>query len=340
VVVTLGLVARCDNGGLGTMTWEAWRHLQPARTLVVRSTGPACGSPHPVRYLDGPGEVRLTGARVTPADARWLCDGSTVVYSAETWYGAAIPSAARGRPRTVLHVMPEYWSPDVRADLLLAPTGWEPPPRSVHLPVPVATDRFTTRHVDEVRTIYHIGSPAQDRNGTDLLLAALPLLRHPVRVLIRQAGRGRTAPLSEQIGLASVEWLPHHDGPYWEAWPAATDALVLPRRFAGLSLPMQEAAAQGLPVITLDRGPENTWLPPSALVPARPVGRVVTWRRRSVELWDAVPADLAARVDALTTTPTLAAELSTASKLWAEQIAWSRWVDAYQDVVARPVVGT
>ena len=331
--MTLGLVARCDNGGLGSMTWEAWRHLQPARTLVVRSTGPACGSPHPVRYLDGPGEVRLTGARPTPADARWLCDGATVVYSAETWYGPAIPTAARRRVRTVLHAMPEYWAPDVQADLLLAPTDWEPPPSSRQLPVPVATDRFTPRCVDRVRTIYHISSPAQDRNGTALLLAALRHLPHPVRVLIRQAGRGRTAPRSERIGHATVEWLPHHDGPYWEAWPAEVDALVMPRRFAGLSLPMQEAAAQGLPIITLDRAPENAWLPPAALVPARPVGRVVTWRRRSVELWDAAPADLAARIDALTAMPALAAELSTASKLWAEQLAWPRWVDTYREVL-------
>ena len=331
--MTFGMVARCDNGGLGSLTWEAWRHLQPARTLVVRSTGPACGSPHPDRYLDGPGQVRLTGARPSPADARWLCTDTTAIYSAETWYGPAVPVAARQRARTFLHVMPEYWDPAVRADQLLAPTTWEPPPGSRQLPVPVATDRFTVRQVDEVRAIYHVASPAQDRNGTQLLLAALPHVRHPVRVLIRQPGRGHDSKTHAHIGPAAVEWLAHHDGPYWAAWPADADALVMPRRFAGLSLPMQEAAAQGLPIITLDRHPEASWLPAAARVPARPVGRVTTWRRRQVDLWDADPLALAARIDELTTSPTLAADLSAASRAWAETLAWPAWFDSYREVL-------
>lgn len=330
--MTLGLVARCDNGGLATMCWEAWRHLQPARTLIVRSTGPACGSPHPDRYT-GPGEVRLTGPHPSPADASWLCDGATAIYTAETWYGTAIPAVARRRARTFLHAMPEYWSPNVRAGQLLAPTTWEPPPGSQHLPVPVATDRFTARHVDQVQTIYHIVSPAQDRNGTKLLLAALPLLEHPVRVLIRHAGRGPGEPGAEIIGRASVEWLPHDDGPYWDAWPADADALVMPRRFAGLSLPMQEAAAQGLPILTLDREPEAGWLPAEARVAARVAGRVTTWRGRHVDYWDADPQDLADRIDVLTTSPDMAAELSAASRAWAGELAWSCWVDTYREVL-------
>lgn len=331
--MTLALIVRCDNGGLGSMTWEAWRHLEPARTLVVRSTGPACGSPHPDRYLDGPGEVRLTGPRPSPADARWLCTDTTTVYTAETWYGPAVPAAARRRARTFLHAMPEYWSSDVRADQLLAPTTWEPPPGSHLLPVPVAIDRFTARHVDEVRIIYHVSSPTQDRNGTQLLLASLRHLHHPVRVLIRQPGRGPGQPRTETIGEASVEWLPHHDGPYWEAWPADADALVMPRRFAGLSLPLQEAAAQGLPIITLDRKPEASWLPSTARVPTAVAGRVVTWRHRTVDYWDAAPEALAERIDELTTSHALAAELSAASRAWADQIAWSNWVDTYREVL-------
>jgi hypothetical protein len=326
--MTLGMIARCDNGGLGTLTWEAWRHLQPDRTLVVRCAGPACGSPHPDRYGGGAGEVRLAAGQPTREDARWLCESATV-YSAETWYGMA----AR-RCRTVLHVMPEYWDPSVTADLLLAPTGWEAPAGSSLLPVPVAVDRFERRSVESVETLYHISSPAQDRNGTRLLLAALPLLGHPVRVLIRQPGRGPGESRSESIGLASVEWLPHHDGPYWESWPAEADALVLPRRFAGLSLPMQEAAAQGLPVITLDRAPESDWLPAAARVPAHVAGRVVTWRGRKVDYWDADPAALAARIDSLVGEPDLAAKLSAASSAWADSLAWLRWLDVYREVMA------
>lgn len=331
--MSLGMVVRCDNGGLGTMTWEAWRHLRPTRTLVVRTTGPACGTPTPGRY--DVGAVRYTPTHPTVADARWLCEGVDIIYGAETWYRSLVTQVARRqRVRTALHVMPEYWMPDIHADLLLAPTPWQAPPDAQLLPVPVARDRLTRRRIDGVDTIYHVASPAQDRNGTQLLLAALEELRRPCRVLIRQPGRHRSDSRHEIIGKAHVEWLPHHNGPYWEAWPEHAQALVMPRRFAGLSLPMQEAAALGLPVITLDRAPESDWFPGKARVKAAAAGRVVTWRACRVDLWDAAPGALAETIDELTTSPALAQTLAEHSSTWADTLAWPRWVDTYRQALS------
>lgn len=329
----LGLVARCDNGGLGTMCWEAWRHLQPAKTLVVRASGPACGRPDPTRYQGGSGEVRTIQGSPTPADAAWLTSGVDTIYSAETWYGPYIRRAAqRAGVRMVLHVMPEYWLPDIKADLLLAPTSWMQPPGSKLLPVPVAADRFTRREIRGVETLYHIASPdGHDRNGTQLLLSACRHMTQPCRLLMRGNGRRGPRPRSEQVGKVSVEWLPHHDGPYWEAWPQV-DALVMPRRYAGLSLPIQEAAIQGLPVVTLDRPPESTWLPEGARVPAKVAGPVVTWRSRRVDLWDAAPADLARTLDGLIGHPDRAAALSSASVQWADTLTWKHLLPAYREL--------
>ena len=45
------------------------------------------------------------------------------------------------------------------------------------------------------------------------------------------------------------------------------DAVVIPEKFNGLSLPLQEAYAAGMLVITTARYPANTWLPTEPLIP-------------------------------------------------------------------------
>lgn len=48
--------------------------------------------------------------------------------------------------------------------------------------------------------------------------------------------------------------------------------LVLPRKYGGLCLPINEAIASGMPVIATDISPNNTWLPKEWLVPAGHAG--------------------------------------------------------------------
>lgn len=47
------------------------------------------------------------------------------------------------------------------------------------------------------------------------------------------------------------------------------DVLVAPEKFNGLSLPLQEAYAAGMLVMTTDRYPINTWLPREPLIPVQ-----------------------------------------------------------------------
>jgi len=49
------------------------------------------------------------------------------------------------------------------------------------------------------------------------------------------------------------------------------DVAVVPEKFNGLSLPLQEARAAGLLVMTTDRYPANTWLPKDPLIPVASV---------------------------------------------------------------------
>jgi glycosyltransferase involved in cell wall biosynthesis len=69
------------------------------------------------------------------------------------------------------------------------------------------------------------------------------------------------------------------------------DALLLPRRYGGLSLVMQEAWATGMPVVGLDRVPENAW---AGVVPADAAdGDVVPMKGGNFTLSDADPAEYA-----------------------------------------------
>ena len=81
-----------------------------------------------------------------------------------------------------------------------------------------------------------------DRNGTDIVVQAIKLLREPCTITLRTQDPSLPpikAPTHVQVrvstgGLAN----------YWDLY-ADADALVMPRRYGGLCLPVQEAMASG-----------------------------------------------------------------------------------------------
>jgi glycosyltransferase involved in cell wall biosynthesis len=77
------------------------------------------------------------------------------------------------------------------------------------------------------------------------------------------------------------------------------DALILPRRYAGQSLPMTEALYCGLPVVMTDIDPNNKVLPPEWLVPARKAGTLMT--RIPLDVYSASQKALAEKLATLDT---------------------------------------
>jgi hypothetical protein len=73
------------------------------------------------------------------------------------------------------------------------------------------------------------------------------------------------------------------------------DAMILPRRYAGLCLPMNEALISAIPVFMTDLSPNNTILPERWLVPAKQIGQ---FRAKStIDVYSANPKELAELVD-------------------------------------------
>jgi glycosyltransferase involved in cell wall biosynthesis len=73
------------------------------------------------------------------------------------------------------------------------------------------------------------------------------------------------------------------------------DAMVLPRRYAGLCLPMNEALISGLPVFMTDISPNNQILPKEWLVKSDKIGEFKT--KSMVDIYEANHEELANSID-------------------------------------------
>jgi glycosyltransferase involved in cell wall biosynthesis len=73
------------------------------------------------------------------------------------------------------------------------------------------------------------------------------------------------------------------------------DAMVLPRRYAGLCLPMNEALMSGLPVFMTDISPNNEILPNNWLIQSNKINTLMT--RVRLDVYDADARELGERID-------------------------------------------
>lgn len=332
----VGLIARGEDRGLGIQTWEWWRHMRPERTLIVDPGDLARGFPlHLDRYGVHPRQP-AAGTVVACWDGhefsdeamvrRWL-DGLDVIYTAETFYDHRLPRwCAEAGVRLVVHVNPEFfrWTaahlPAVRWWL---PTSWRADrlPRDAEVvPVPVPLDRWpepAPRH-HGVPTFLHVAGhrAAGDRNGTGLVMAALARTSAKMRVVIATQDErlpvvrhGRNVELIRATGGTAN---------YWDLYEG--DVLVMPRRYGGLCLPANEAAAAGLALVMTDTPPNHEWPALPISVSSRqpmgtPGGTVVSAT--------ADASHLARLLDRLASDRELRHHQQHAARAWAEARSWS-----------------
>lgn len=330
----VGLIARGEDRGLGIMTWEVYRNLQPDRTILVDMGALARGfRTHRSRFPDAqvadfsPGHLQEDQVR------SWL-RGLDVVYSAETFYDWRLVEWARAEGvRTVLHVMPEFYRHGREAlphpDAVWAPTTWmldTLPPDTPVVPVPVATDRFQPRVRGEAGVFLHVAGhrAAADRAGTVTLLRALRFVTAPMEVLM--VTQDVRLPQSTVKRCVTLRTATRQRGDYWATYDRG-DVLVSPRRYGGLSLPHNEAAAAGLALVLPDVDPNpTTW--PGRYVKARADGALDT-PAGSVVVHTTDPAELARTLDHLATHPEVVADLSAASICWAAEHSWEALAGTY-----------
>lgn len=330
----LGVIARADDGGLGNLLWEFCRHLEPDRVLIMDLGEHGRSAVHLDRF-DGL-DVRVRqGWGPTQDDVRWLLDGCDVLYSAETWYDDDVPHMAKAAGvRTVLHVMPELYLTQRIADEIWVPTtyrrGFLPANRLV--PVPVALDRFTYKQRSPATHFVHTWAPAMlDRNGTNPTLAALECVKVPIRATILGAQHAIQLEGRAPVELKSDPGAPRPDN-YFEIWPDDADVLIMPRRFAGLSMPVQEAAAQGIPAIMTAVDPQVDW---PGVVGCLTRGRPGRSRMAGgmIDVYDPDPGSIADKITQLATDDAYAARMSDQARAWAEGLSWDVWTPRYRQAL-------
>lgn len=342
----VGLLVRGEDRGLGIQTWEAYRHLQPERTLLVDlgTQVPAAFPVHADRYPDA--DRVLFDAATLPEHAmrRWV-QGLDVVLTCETAYDWRLAFWCReAGARLVVQVNPEFMR---AANAELPVTWWNPttwrmehlPAGAVHVPVPVALDRFTSepdRAEDGPLRILHVAGHAAmaDRNGTVLLAVALQAARQRmhVTVITQDEHLPRFRPKMGQHGQVTVTCRTGGVRDYWRLYDGH-DVLVMPRRYGGLCLPVQEAQAAGLAVVMPDVEPQRTVWPAVHLVRAHP-GRPVTTPAGRIGLQNTDPAALARELDRLVADPELVARLQLRGRAWAAEHAWVAQVSTYRSALS------
>lgn len=289
---------------------------------------------------------RFPGATVVK---NWLIDRPTlkgfltdvdVVLSAETFYTSEMAQLAhRYGVKTVLACNPEFLNKRELPDLWVPPTRWmwdTIPNLKTLLPVPIATDRFPVRSLpNTARNFLHVvGRPAHmDRNGTLDLLNALEFVESTVTVTITCQQPGYVSELKPDLRTRKNVTLivdPGDKPNYWDNYTEG-DVLVMPRRFGGLCLPVNEALGAGMPAIMPNIPPNNSWLPQEWLVPAVREGSFMAKQRIDYHRTD--PKQLAALMDRFATdTAFYAAAKQRAAELAAE-LSWETLKPKYLEVL-------
>ena len=305
----LGIIARSDNTGLGNQTRELVKMLNPDKILLVDSTSFNNNRQHPDWYKDYNVIKTIKGMPRTKEILAFL-ENIDVVISCETFYSTTFVDIARERGiKTILQynyelfgnlVHPEWSLPDI----LLSPSLWNmdivnkefgKKCQVIHLPPPTDTSIFNNVRQNNLskthKRILHVGGKkaAKDRNGTNTIIEMLKYSKADYELVIT------TQTPIDFINKDNRLTIKKDNVKNREDIYDGFDAMVLPRRYAGLCLPMNEALISALPVFMTDISPNNIILPENWLVKSNKIGEFKT--KSMVDIYEADPEKLASIID-------------------------------------------
>lgn len=282
----VGLIARSDATGLGNQTRNLAHIMNPDKILLIDFTAYNNNSQRP-EFYKGYNVQRAQGFP-SREDVETFCEGLDAVFTCETFYGPYFYAYAE-KKGIKLFLQYNYEFLDILKserqpwpDVLIAPSLWnfekvqslveehnktsKKKTELIYLPPPTDDRMFeANREVnfkDNGKHFLHVvGRQAdKDRNGTESLLEAMKFVDSDCKVTIKSR-----FPLPYPLNDNRIIF--DYSSPYSEEdLYKGYDAMILPRRYAGLCLPMNEALMSGLPVIMTDIEPNNKILPKRWLV--------------------------------------------------------------------------
>ena len=284
------MICRSDFTGLGNQSLNLAKMLKPAKILLVDSTSFNKSKQNPEWY-DG-FDVQQTAGWPTNADIKtFLTKDITHLFSAETMYNNAVYDLCRVRDiKTYVHVNYEFCD-HLRDKNMPSPYYWVMPShwknkemhdlfkRVQYLPPPIFLNEFKqvreknmARKGGRRRYLHIIGkAAANDRNGTKDLIKSMIYSSSDFELVIRSQFEINGIHTNDNRVRFDIRNIKDNTELYKDF-----DAMILPRRYGGLCLPMNEALASGLPVIMTDISPNDEALPKEWLVRATKEEEIMT----------------------------------------------------------------
>jgi hypothetical protein len=305
----LGIIARSDNTGLGNQTRELVNMLKPDKILLIDSSYFNSNKQNPDWYKDFNYTVTKHGM-ATQEEVYSFLDGLDIVLSCEIFYNNAFVNCARKKKvKTVLQYNYEFLdylqnSNLMLPNVLLSPSMWNfdrvtelfgDKANVIYLPPPTNTEIFNNSKENNLsknhNRILHVAGKiaAKDRNGTNTVIEMLKYSKADYELVIKAQSDFTTDCTDPRltIDLSSPESR--------EDLYSGFDAMVLPRRYAGLCLPMNEALLSALPVFMTDISPNNFLLPKEWLAESNKIDTLMT--REMLDIYEADPKHLANIID-------------------------------------------
>lgn len=316
----LGLVARADNSGLGVQTLEFYKHMNPHKTMVVDISNLNGNKVYPERY---PGAIVVKGIP-TRLDIDSFLDGLDVVFVAESPYNYYLYDRAKElNVKVAVQYNYEFfdWFANPlypKPDMLIAPSKWnydvvdnwcrQNGVEHTYLHCPINRELLPFKTIKKARTFLHTAgrSAAHDRNGTETVIKASKYLESNAKIVIHfQGEQGLGHQATHSIDYYQ-QLLKDHGDPnkvtikvmdfknYQDVYKEG-DVLLLPRRYGGNCLPLNEALSVGMPAIMSAISPNTDLLPEDWLVPASIVSSFTP--RTKIDIYECDASALANKID-------------------------------------------
>ncbi|HYE70420.1 MAG TPA: glycosyltransferase [Aquabacterium sp.] len=204
--------------------------------------------------------------------------------------------------------------------------------RALAIPVDPSTWKLRTEAKRFLHNAGHIGH--REHKGTRQVLEAVRHVRSDLTLTVRaQHDSGIRQMMREVFGSDSHPKIDLVAGEIpRERLFADHDVYVAPEKLNGLSLPLQEARAAGMLVVTTDRYPANQWLPDWPLIPVEKFERACI-SSSYLELDEAVvrPEAIAGVLDSVCGMDIR--EYSEQGRAWAEAHSWAALKDAWREAL-------
>lgn len=332
----IGLIARADNTGLGMLSWEFFTNLRESITKVVIVD---CGAfkIFPERFKIQNLQMKTQGELGIRFWEEFLRE-IDILLAIETPYNwIAFLMAKHAKVKTVLIPMFEGSAKPLEfyPSLIACPSTLDyesfrgEPSRLELIPLPVNRQRIKykkrTRAITFLHNVGHGG--LHGRTGTTELLDTIPIVKNKeINFIINsQVSLDYTKDSRLKVNVNNIE-------NYWDLWNEG-DVFILPAKFGMISMPVQEALAAGMLVLTADIPPFKGWLPDSWLIPHE-VGRDVKFSRRDILYVDFHPLSIA-QIVVRWAGKNIEKESEQANKL-AESISWEklkpRWMKLFESL--------